>query len=103
MIIETEPIAHPRTPSHTLAHPRTPSHTLTQPSHNPHTPHRPRWDEAGLLAAAEDETGWLAPALQRATGLKQLAGADLASLLAQSLPYEMQAATVCNRGCNRMC
>ena len=50
----------------------------------------PRWDEAGLLAAAEDEGGWLSPALQRSTSLKQLAAADLPSLLSQSLPYEMQ-------------
>ena len=43
-----------------------------------------------MLAAAEDEGGWLSPVLQRATSLKQLAAADLPSLLAQSLPYEMQ-------------
>ena len=49
-----------------------------------------RWDEAGLLAAAEDEGGWLSPVLQRVTSLKQIAAADLPSLLAQSLPYEMQ-------------
>ena len=42
------------------------------------------------MAAAGDEGGWLSPVLQRATSLKQLAAADLPSLLAQSLPYEMQ-------------
>lgn len=48
----------------------------------------PMWDEVSLLDDAAD--GWLAPALQTATGLKQLAKADTATLLLQSLPYEMQ-------------
>jgi len=48
----------------------------------------PRWSEATLLQEAEN--GWLAPALQTASGLRQLAKADTATLLLQSLPYEMQ-------------
>ena len=50
----------------------------------------PRWDEASLLAAAEDEAGWLSPALHGATSLKKLSAANLAQLLEQSLPYELQ-------------
>ncbi|EOD26637.1 hypothetical protein EMIHUDRAFT_236680 [Emiliania huxleyi CCMP1516] len=37
----------------------------------------PVWDEAGLMAGAEDHAGWLVPALATATSLKQLAAADL--------------------------
>ena len=48
----------------------------------------PQWDAESLLNEAAD--GWLAPALQTATGLKQLAKADTATMLLQSLPYEMQ-------------
>ena len=48
----------------------------------------PCWSEDSLLDDAP--SGWLAPALQAAGGLKQLAAADTAALLLQSLPYEMQ-------------
>lgn len=50
----------------------------------------PVWDEAGLMAGAEDHAGWLVPALATATSLKQLAAADLPVLLEQSLPHALQ-------------
>ena len=61
---------------------------LDPPSTNDPELQWPLWTEATLLEGAAD--GWLAPALQAATGLKQLAKADTASLLLQSLPYELQ-------------
>jgi ATP-dependent helicase HrpB len=48
----------------------------------------PAWDESSLLACASD--GWLAPALDAATSLKQLSRVDTALLLEQTLPYELQ-------------
>ena len=42
------------------------------------------------MEGAEDVYGWLAPALDGATSLKQLTKADVRMLLEQSLPYEMQ-------------
>ena len=50
----------------------------------------PLWTEAELLESAAG--GWLASALSEAGGLKQLAKADVARLLEQSMPYELQTA-----------
>jgi ATP-dependent helicase HrpB len=50
----------------------------------------PEWSEDALLDGAEDEAGWLAPALASATSLKQLQRASVATLLEQSLPYALQ-------------
>ena len=48
----------------------------------------PRWTEQSLVEGAEE---WLAPALDSgANSLKSLAKADLAQLLHQTLPYELQ-------------
>ena len=48
----------------------------------------PRWDEATLLAAAEDEAGWLASALQGATSWAASAANMVQPLIV--LPYELQ-------------
>jgi ATP-dependent helicase HrpB len=50
----------------------------------------PLWTERSLLETAAN--GWLAPALQVADSLKQLARTDTAALLLRSLPYELQRA-----------
>ena len=51
----------------------------------------PVWTERSLLLGAADPYGWLAPAFESATSLKQLAKADVPTLLLQTMPYAMQA------------
>ena len=50
----------------------------------------PLWTEATLLAEADTPFGWLVSALEGATSLKQLARADVSTLLEQTMPYELQ-------------